>query len=88
MAEFKVTQVKSKIGGNSKQRNTLRSLGLHRIGETVVKPDRPEFRGMVHAVRHLVTSLGALGTAAGRLALGAFAAAEPLLRLVGTGGRP
>jgi large subunit ribosomal protein L30 len=54
MAEFKVTQVKSKIGGNSKQRNTLRSLGLHRIGETVVKPDRPEFRGMVHAVRHLV----------------------------------
>ena len=54
MAQLKVTQVKSKIGGTSQQRGTLRSLGLHRIGETVVKPDRPEFRGMVHAVRHLV----------------------------------
>ena len=55
MTQLKVTQVKSKIGGNSQQRNTLRSLGLHRIGETVVKPDRPEFRGMVQAVPHLVT---------------------------------
>jgi large subunit ribosomal protein L30 len=49
-----VTQVKSKIGGNSAQRNTLRSLGLRRIGQVVVKPDRPEFRGMIHAIRHLV----------------------------------
>ena len=55
MTQLKVTQVKSKIGGNSQQRDTLRSLGLRRIGQVVVKPDRPEFRGMIKAVRHLVT---------------------------------
>ena len=54
MAELKVTQVKSKIGGNQAQRDSLRSLGLHRIGETVVKPDRPEIRGMIQVVVHLV----------------------------------
>ena len=54
MAQIKVTQIKSKIGGTSSQRNTLRSLGLHRIGDTVVKEDRPEIRGMVNAVIHLV----------------------------------
>ncbi|MBV9447923.1 MAG: 50S ribosomal protein L30 [Streptosporangiaceae bacterium] len=53
--QLRVTQVKSKIGGTSEQRNSLRSLGLRRIGQTVVKPDRPEFRGMIKAVRHLVT---------------------------------
>jgi large subunit ribosomal protein L30 len=37
------------------QRDTLRSLGLRRIGDVVVKADRPEIRGMVQAVRHLVT---------------------------------
>jgi large subunit ribosomal protein L30 len=55
MAELKVTQTKSKIGGTRGQRDTLRSLGLRRIGDVVVKADRPEIRGMVHAVRHLVT---------------------------------
>ena len=54
MAQLKVTQIKSKIGGTSVQRNTLRSLGLHRIGDTVVKEDRPEIRGMVNVVSHLV----------------------------------
>ncbi len=54
MARLKVTQKKSEIGGTSGQRNTLRSLGLKRIGDTVVKEDRPEIRGMVNAVRHLV----------------------------------
>jgi len=54
MASLKITQVKSKIGGTSEQRNSLRSLGLRKIGQTVVKPDRPEFRGMIKAVRHLV----------------------------------
>jgi large subunit ribosomal protein L30 len=44
MGRLKVTQHKSKIGG-----------GLKRIGDIVVKEDRPEIRGMVHAVRHLVT---------------------------------
>jgi large subunit ribosomal protein L30 len=55
MTQLKVTQTKSKIGGNQAQRACLRSLGLKKIGQTVVKPDRPEFRGMIHAVRHLVT---------------------------------
>ena len=55
MARLKVTQTRSKIGGKQNQRDTLRSLGLKRIGEVVVKEDRPEIRGMVHTVRHLVT---------------------------------
>jgi large subunit ribosomal protein L30 len=55
MARLKVTQVRSKIGGKHAHRETLRSLGLKRIGHVVIKEDRPEFRGMVNAVRHLVT---------------------------------
>jgi large subunit ribosomal protein L30 len=55
MSELRVTQVKSKIGGTRVQRETLRSLGLRRIGDIVMKADRPEIRGMVQAVRHLVT---------------------------------
>ncbi|MEY4901175.1 MAG: hypothetical protein RI895_1597 [Actinomycetota bacterium] len=55
MAKFKVTQLRSGIGGKQNQRDTLRSLGLKRIGDTVVKEDRPEIRGMVNTVRHLVS---------------------------------
>jgi large subunit ribosomal protein L30 len=55
MAQFKVTQLKSGIGGKQNQRDTLRSLGLKRIGDTVIKEDRPEIRGMVNTVRHLVS---------------------------------
>ncbi|SNS57737.1 large subunit ribosomal protein L30 [Micrococcales bacterium KH10] len=55
MAKLKVTQIKSSIGGKKYQRETLRSLGLKRIGDTTVKEDRPEFRGMVDTVSHLVT---------------------------------
>jgi len=55
MAQLKITQTKSVIGGKQNQRDTLRSLGLKRIGETVVKPDEPVFRGMVATVAHLVT---------------------------------
>ncbi|MDX6326579.1 MAG: large subunit ribosomal protein [Nocardioidaceae bacterium] len=51
---LKVKQTKSTIGCKKNQRDTLRSLGLKRIGDEVVKEDRPEIRGMVHAVRHLV----------------------------------
>ena len=54
MPRLKVTQVRSKVGNPPDQRNTLRSLGLKRIGDVVVKEDRPEIRGMVHAVRHLI----------------------------------
>ena len=43
------------IGSKQNHRDTLRSLGLKRLSDVVVKEDRPEFRGMVHTVRHLVT---------------------------------
>jgi large subunit ribosomal protein L30 len=52
---MKVTQVRSSNGADRKQRDTLRSLGLRRIGHTVEINDTPQARGMVHAVRHLVT---------------------------------
>ena len=55
MARLKVTQTRSEIGGKKNQRETLRTLGLKRIGDVVVKEDRPEIRGMVQTVRHLVT---------------------------------
>jgi len=55
MAQLKIVQIRSEIGGKQNQRDTLRSLGLKRIGDTVIKADRPEFRGMVQTVRHLVT---------------------------------
>jgi large subunit ribosomal protein L30 len=50
----KVTQVKSKNGSTQRQLDTLRSLGLRRIGQTVDVKDTPQARGMVHRVRHLV----------------------------------
>jgi large subunit ribosomal protein L30 len=54
MGRLKVIQTRSGIGGKRNQRETLRTLGLKRIGDVVVKEDRPEIRGMVHTVRHLV----------------------------------
>ena len=54
MAEIKITQRKSGIGGTSRQRETLKTLGLRRIGASVVREDRPEVLGMVRAVHHLV----------------------------------
>jgi large subunit ribosomal protein L30 len=50
-----ITQVKSANGTNGRQRDTLRSLGLRGIGKSVEREDTPQLRGMVHAVRHLVT---------------------------------
>jgi large subunit ribosomal protein L30 len=50
-----ITQVKSSNGANGKQRDTLRSLGLRGIGKAVQHDDSPQLRGMVYAVRHLVT---------------------------------
>ena len=51
---MKVTQVKSRNGADKRQLDTLRSLGLRRIGHTVEVKDTPQARGMVHRVRHLV----------------------------------
>jgi large subunit ribosomal protein L30 len=54
-AELRVTQTRSSIGTKPKQRGTLRALGLGRIGRTRTLPDRPEIRGMLAKVPHLVT---------------------------------
>jgi large subunit ribosomal protein L30 len=54
VTKLQVTQTKSGIGRKQNQRNTLRSLGLKRIGDVVVKEDRPEIRGMVDSIPHLV----------------------------------
>jgi large subunit ribosomal protein L30 len=54
MAQLSVTQRRSANGANQKQLDTLRSLGLRRIGHTVQVEDNDQARGMVHAVRHLV----------------------------------
>ncbi len=55
MAELKVTQVRSSIGTKPKHRGTLRALGLRGIGQTKTLPDRPEIRGMLARVPHLVS---------------------------------
>jgi len=54
MTQLKVTLVRSRIGSKPKQRGTLRALGLGKIGSSNVLPDRPEVRGMVARVPHLV----------------------------------
>jgi large subunit ribosomal protein L30 len=54
MSELKVTQVRSSIGTKPKHRGTLRALGLGRIGKSNVLPDRPEVRGMIARVPHLI----------------------------------
>jgi large subunit ribosomal protein L30 len=54
MAKLQVTQIKSGIGRKPNQRETLRSLGLKKIGDVVVKEDRPEIRGMAESIPHLV----------------------------------
>ncbi|MBB4071189.1 50S ribosomal protein L30 [Leucobacter sp. OH2974_COT-288] len=51
---LKITQVKSKISEKQNQRDTLRSLGLRKIGQSVVREDNAQNRGYVLAVRHLV----------------------------------
>ena len=54
MAELKVTLVRSTISQKPKARGTVRALGLRKIGDTNVLPDRPEIRGMINRVPHLV----------------------------------
>jgi large subunit ribosomal protein L30 len=54
MPRLKVTQTRSGIGRKRNQRETLRSLGLKRIHDVVIKEDRPEIRGMIFTVSHLV----------------------------------
>jgi large subunit ribosomal protein L30 len=54
MAQLKVTQMRSTIGTKQNQRATLRTLGLRKIRQTVLREDSPQVRGMIHTVRHLV----------------------------------
>jgi large subunit ribosomal protein L30 len=55
MADLKITQIRSSIGGTATQRDTLKSLGLRRIRASVVRPDSASVRGMIRTVHHLVT---------------------------------
>lgn len=55
MGQLKITQIKSKISEKQNQRDTLRSLGLKRIGQTVVRPDDAVNRGYIRTVAHLVS---------------------------------
>ena len=54
MTKLKVTQVRSVIHRPKDQKQTVRRLGLHRIRHSVIKDDRPEIRGMIAKVQHLV----------------------------------
>ena len=52
---LRITQTKSGIGGKQNQRDTLRTLGLKRLHDSVVREDGPAVRGMIRTVTHLVT---------------------------------
>jgi large subunit ribosomal protein L30 len=54
MGTLKITQHKSANGAKPRQRDTLRTLGLGKIGRTTERPDDPAVRGAIHSVRHLV----------------------------------
>ncbi|WEV72085.1 50S ribosomal protein L30 [Bifidobacterium sp. ESL0790] len=55
MADLKITLHHGLVNRKPKQRDTVRTLGLHKIGQSVVREDTPETRGLVNAVRNLVT---------------------------------
>ncbi|HYZ46991.1 MAG TPA: 50S ribosomal protein L30 [Actinomycetota bacterium] len=54
MGKLKITQVRSAVDKGDRQRGTIRALGIKRMGQSVTHEDRPEIRGMVRSVRHLV----------------------------------
>jgi large subunit ribosomal protein L30 len=54
VASLHITQIKSVIGSRRRQRDTLRGLGIRRMHQTVTQPDRPEIRGMIAKVSHLL----------------------------------
>jgi large subunit ribosomal protein L30 len=55
MAELKITQVRGLVGTRRNQRESMRTLGLRKIHQSVVRPDDPNTRGLINAVHHLVT---------------------------------
>ena len=54
MTQLRIRQVRSSVGGRQNQRDTLRTLGLKRVGDETTREDRPEVRGMIKTVSHLV----------------------------------
>ena len=52
---LRITYSTSSIGVESDQKDTVRRLGLRKLGQTVEQPDSPALRGMIHKVRHLIT---------------------------------
>jgi large subunit ribosomal protein L30 len=54
MVKLKITQVRSAVGKTDKQQGTIRALGLRRPGHTVIQEDKPEIRGMIRSVEHLI----------------------------------
>ena len=54
MTQLNIRQVRSSVGGKQNQRDTLRTLGLKRVGDSSTQEDRPEVRGMIKTVAHLV----------------------------------
>jgi large subunit ribosomal protein L30 len=54
MTQLRIRQVRSSVGGKQNQRDTLRTLGLKRVGDESTREDRPEVRGMIKTVAHLV----------------------------------
>jgi large subunit ribosomal protein L30 len=54
MATLRITQVRSANGANPKQRDSLRTLGLGKIGRSADREDHPTVRGLIHSVRHLI----------------------------------
>ncbi len=55
MSQLRITQIRGTIGTLRNQRETLRSLGLRQIRQSVIKQDNSQVRGMIATVRHLVT---------------------------------
>jgi large subunit ribosomal protein L30 len=54
VAKLRITWIKSGIGHTQDQKQTLRSLGFHRLNQTVTQEDHPPVRGMINKVKHLV----------------------------------
>jgi large subunit ribosomal protein L30 len=54
MGKLRITYKKSIIGYAQDQKDTIHSLGLRKLGKSVIKPDNPAIRGMIFKVRHLV----------------------------------
>jgi large subunit ribosomal protein L30 len=54
VAKLKITQVRSAVGKTDQQQGTIRALGLKRPGHSVLQEDKPEIRGMIRSVEHLI----------------------------------